>query len=106
MKGAKKNDTEKRRMDLLSPIAIAKLADVLTFGAGKYDSNNWRKGLNWSRVLGATLRHLFSFLGGEDKDPESGISHLAHAMCNMMFLLEFEETHKELDDRYKRELNE
>ena len=38
---------------------------------------------------------------GEDKDPESGLSHLAHAACCIMFLLEFEKTHPELDDRYK-----
>lgn len=102
MKGASKNDTEKPRMDLLSPIAITKLARVLTAGAKKYDGNNWRKGLEWSRVLGATLRHLFSYLGGEDKDLETGESHMASVMCNAMFLLEYEETHKELDDRYKK----
>lgn len=100
--GAKKYDSEKPRMDLLSPIAIKQLAKVLTFGANKYNGHNWRKGLCWSRLLGATLRHLFSFLGGQDRDPESGLSHMAHVMCNAMFLLEMEETHKDLDDRYKK----
>ena len=101
--GATKHDNNKARMDLLSPIGMARLSEVLRFGAsgGKYEDHNWRKGLQWSRVIGATLRHLFSFMGGEDKDPESGLSHVAHAMCNLMFLSEFEETHKELDDRYK-----
>jgi hypothetical protein len=47
------------------------------------------------------MRHLHAFNDGEDKDPESGLSHLAHASCCLMFLLEFEKTHQELDDRYK-----
>jgi len=42
-----------------------------------------------------------AFNDGEDKDPESGLSHLAHSLCCLMFLLEFEKTHPELDDRYK-----
>lgn len=96
-----KHDSEKVRMDLLSPIAMAEIAKVMTFGAKKYSANNWRGGIAWSRVLGAALRHLLSYLGGEDKDPETGLSHLSHCACCIMFLLEYEVTHKELDDRYK-----
>jgi len=98
----KKFDTDKPRMELLSPIALGEIAKVLTHGAKKYDAHNWRGGFIWSRVLGAALRHLLSFIGGEDKDPESGLSHLAHVGCCIMFLLEFETTHKHLDDRYKK----
>jgi hypothetical protein len=47
------------------------------------------------------MRHIMAFNDGEDKDPESGLSHLAHAACCIMFLLEFEKTHQELDDRFK-----
>ena len=53
------------------------------------------------RPLAAAMRHIMAFNDGEDKDPESGLSHLAHAACCIMFLLEFEKTHPELDDRYK-----
>jgi hypothetical protein len=74
---------------------------VLKFGADKYAEHNWRKGFAWSRPLAAAMRHLTAFNDGEDKDPESGLSHLAHAACCIMFLLEFEKTHKELDDRYR-----
>lgn len=98
-----KYDTGKPRMDLLSPIALNEIAKVLTFGAKKYDAHNWRKGIIFSRLLGACLRHVFSYLGGESKDPESGLSHLAHASCCLMFLLEFEVTRPDLDDRYKSE---
>ncbi len=97
----KKNDSEKPRVELLSSIALIEIAKVMTFGAKKYDSHNWRGGIAWSRVLGAALRHLLAFLGGESKDPETGLSHLAHLACCTMFLLEYQVTHPELDDRYK-----
>lgn len=100
----KKFDTGKPRMELLSGIALQEVAKVLAFGATKYDAHNWRGGLKWSRILGAALRHIFAYLGGEDKDPETGLSHIAHAACCMMFLLEYEVTHKELDDRFKSEI--
>jgi hypothetical protein len=85
----------------MSPIAFNEIGKVLTFGSKKYGDHNWRKGFKWSRLLGAALRHLMAFLGGEDKDPESGLSHLAHAGCCVVFLLEHEVKHKALDDRYK-----
>jgi hypothetical protein len=99
--GGLKFDGEKPRMDLISPIAAVALARVLTFGAKKYADNNWRKGIAWTRIVGAILRHAFAYLMGETNDPETGISHMAHIMCEAMFLIEFEQTHPELDDRYK-----
>lgn len=96
-----KFDDNKVRMELLSTVALTEIAKVLTFGAKKYEANNWRQGIRWSRVLGATIRHIFAYLHGEDKDPESGLSHLAHAGCCIMFLLEYELTHTELDDRFR-----
>lgn len=98
-----KFDDNKVDMSLLSPIALTKIGQVMTYGKKKYSANNWRKGLAWSRVLAAAIRHILSYLGGEDKDSETGLSHIAHAACCLMFLLEFEETHKNLDDRYKGE---
>lgn len=100
--GGTKFDDKKVRLELLSPIAIEEMGKVLTFGATKYDAHNWRKGIKWSRVLGASLRHIMAFMGGQDKDPETGLNHLAHAACCIMFLLEYEITHKELDDRYTK----
>lgn len=95
-----KFDGEKPRMDLLDPYSMEQLSLVLTFGANKYAAHNWRKGIAKSRLLAAALRHLFAYLKGEDKDPESGLSHVAHAMCCCMFLLGLEHRN-ELDDRYK-----
>ena len=98
---AMKFDQDKLPLNLLSTEAMNQTAAVLKFGAQKYAEHNWRGGFKWSRPLAAAMRHLTAFNDGEDKDPESGLSHLAHAACCIMFLLEFEKTHPELDDRYK-----
>jgi hypothetical protein len=97
--GGIKHDSDKTEYCYMSPIFI----EVLTFGAKKYDAHNWRKGFKWSRVISALFRHIYAWVSGVDKDPETGLSHLAHAACCIMFLVEFEKTHKELDDRYKPE---
>jgi hypothetical protein len=98
---ALKFDTDKLPLNLLSTEAMNQTAAVLAFGAQKYAAHNWRAGFAWSRPLAAAMRHITAFNDGEDCDPESGLSHLAHAACCIMFLLEFEKTHQHLDDRYK-----
>ena len=102
MSGALKYDQGKPRMELLDPYAIDQLAHVLSFGAQKYADHNWRKGLSKTRLLAAALRHLFAYLGGEDKDSETDLSHVAHAMCCCMFIIGLE-NRPDLDDRYKGE---
>jgi hypothetical protein len=98
---ALKFDQDKLPLHLLSTEAMNQTAAVLAFGAQKYAEHNWRSGFVWSRPLSAAMRHITAFNAGEDRDPESGLSHLAHAACCIMFLLEFEKTHTHLDDRYK-----
>lgn len=99
MTEGRKDDQEKIRTDLLPIGPIMGIAQVLTFGAKKYEDNNWRKGIKWSRVWGALLRHLFAWWTGKRADPETGFSHLWHAGCCIFFLIEYETTHPELDDR-------
>jgi len=98
---AVKHDSDKPPMNLLTREALEQTAMVMAFGKEKYAAHNWRGGFAWSRPLSAAMRHIMAFNDGEDKDPESGLSHLAHAACCIMFLLEFEKTHKHLDDRFK-----
>lgn len=98
--GGRKDDQEKIRLELISSIALLQLGKVLTLGAVKYESHNWREGIAYSRIIGAILRHVIAYNNGESKDSETGLSHIAHAMCECMFLLELEVTHLELDDRY------
>lgn len=91
---ADKFDDEKPPMHLLDRAALEETARVLGFGANKYGENNWRDGGKYSlgtkRPLAAALRHIFAYLDGEKIDPESGLSHLGHAMCSVMFALKAE----------------
>jgi hypothetical protein len=86
----KKLDTEKVRVDLLPIGALIEVAKVLTFGASKYGPDNWQHVKPRRRYYGAALRHLFARGRGEKTDPESGLPHLAHAACCIMFLLSAE----------------
>lgn len=99
----KKFDGEKVDMDLLSPYALEKVAAVMTYGKTKYGRDNWRGGIVFSRLLAAVMRHINAYRKGETFDPETGLSHLSHASCGLMMLLEFEETRPELDDRYLKQ---
>lgn len=96
----KKFDQGKPRMDLISHYSMIELAKVLSFGAEKYDSWNWSKGIVYSRVTAAVYRHMGAWNNREDKDPESNLSHLAHALCGLMFLVDYEVRNlNHLDDR-------
>lgn len=100
---ATKHDTGKTPFELLPAPALEAIAEVLAFGKNKYAAWNWAKGFTWSRLIGAALRHLFAFARGEDRDPESGLSHLAHAGCCILFLITHERCKLGTDDRYKME---
>lgn len=98
-----KFDTGKEPLELLSRVWLLGVAKVLAFGAKKYAAHNWRKGMQYSRLLGAAQRHILAFQDGENVDPETGLSHLYHASCCLMFLAELSERQPEWDDRYKKE---
>lgn len=85
-----KHDADKIRPELISSEFIESLSAVLTFGAKKYADRNWEKGMDWSRPFGGLMRHMWAWWRGENNDPETGFSHLAHAACCVMFLLTYE----------------
>ena len=96
--GGTKHDQAKPRMDLLDTYALTQLTLVLGFGAKKYADDNWRSGIASRRLLAATLRHVLAYMDGQDLDEESNLSHLAHAMCNLMFAINLAHTKPELSD--------
>lgn len=81
---------EKRRYDLLPYDALGEIIKALECGANKYSDNNWARGCAWSRYWAACMRHTTAWWMGESKDPETGLSHLAHAGCCILFLIAFE----------------
>ena len=86
-----KYDGEKPKMNLLPPKAIVEVAKVLTFGAEKYGAENWKELEDLqNRYTAGALRHIFAHMDGEKLDPETGLSHMAHALCCLLFKLEIE----------------
>ncbi len=96
----KKFDQNKEPLDLIPYEALVEMGKVLALGRDKYGRANWAQGINYSRLIAATMRHLGQFNSGEDLDKESGVSHVAHAACNLMFLLWFIKHNPKLDDRW------
>lgn len=87
-----KHDSGKPLMGAVPPNALLAVAKVLTFGAEKYGRDNWRQVESAeTRYMDAALRHINAYQRGEVADPESGESHLAHAVCSLMFMLELQE---------------
>ena len=89
----RKYDSGKPEFSLLPPWALESVAKVLTFGAEKYDVDNWKHVSNGEyRYRNAALRHINDYVKGEKTDPESGCNHLAHAICCLMFILDADES--------------
>lgn len=99
--GGVKHDQQKLRVDLLPVPELEGIAEVLTRGAVKYGDRNWEEGIAFGRLYGAALRHMFAFWQGEDDDAESGLPHLDHALCELLFLSRMAHTRFDLDDRPK-----
>ena len=87
--GGRKFDENKLEYGLIPPLAQQEMVRVLTFGAQKYERDNWKKvPESKRRYFDAMERHIWAWKMGEQLDPESGIHHLAHAMCCLSFLFE------------------
>ena len=80
-----KHDAEKYQPTLVPVDFIVGVSKVASFGAKKYDPENWKKGEK-KRYLDALLRHIHAYLQGEESDKETGLSHLYHAGCNLAFI--------------------
>jgi hypothetical protein len=86
---AQKNDHDyllKPQIDLIPSEAIWAMAQCFGYGATKYERSNYTKGIEYSRLYNACQRHLNQWNMGEDTDSETGLSHIAHAMCNLAML--------------------
>lgn len=88
--GATRDSSEgKGRYDLISPLFLRRLALVLEKGAKNHGDNNWKGGIKYSRLIDSSLRHISQYNSGmRDED------HIIQAVCNLMFLVHFEETNR------------
>lgn len=89
-----KHDTNKTNLAILGDVskALDKVARVMQYGANKYSRKNWSKVDDKERYVSASYRHLMQGYQQEEAiDKESGLPHLAHAICSLLFLLELEE---------------
>jgi hypothetical protein len=101
--GGRKFDGGKLQYGLIPPNALKATVEILTFGAEKYEPDNWK----WvpdskRRYFDAAQRHLWAWKCGEQNDQETGKNHLAHALCCLMFLYE----HDTIDFLNNGEVNE
>ena len=77
----------KDRWDLLPLDCIEDVVKILSFGSKKYGDNSWQQVSEFEdRYYAALMRHLVEWRKGNKIDEESGLSHLSHAMCNLVFL--------------------
>lgn len=85
----RKYDQGKAMMGCIPPNAELEIAEVLTFGVNKYGRGGWSEVPSGDvRYMDAALRHLNAYRRGEHIDEETGKSHLAHAACCLLFLIE------------------
>ena len=77
------------RIHVGSEKILDELTKAMEYGAKKpeYGRNNWKKGMEWSRLLDAGMRHGIAILRGEDIDRDSGNTHLAHMLGSIHMLL-------------------
>lgn len=94
-KGFVKADSGKLQWSLLPFEELKDVVKVLMLGAKKYTPDNWKKCDDVTRYKDALMRHVISYVSGDKTDEESQLSHLAHAVCNCLFLMYFDNTKKE-----------
>ncbi len=90
---------DKSGVDQIPVDVLMEWGQVYTFGASKYGRNNWKLGTEYHEFYASALRHLFAFWGGEDIDPESGLSHLVHALWNIAAIRHYQNKGLGTDDR-------
>lgn len=94
-----KKDFGKLPWHLFPYDAAEEIVKVLDFGAKKYSARGWEVGMDWSRVYSALMRHMFAWFFRRGTDPDTGLSHLAHAGCCILFLIAYEKRKVGNDDR-------
>lgn len=105
LKAGYKADEGKSRLGLIPPDVLIELGNLYAMGAKKYADDNWKLGMEYSRVYDAMLRHAFKFWAGEDFDQTDGQHHLDSVIWCAIALRYFElhpEEYARFDSRKKK----
>jgi len=94
-----KHDAGKPPLSILTRESLIAEARAFEYGAQKYGRDNYKQGMNWTRVIDAALRHLTAFNAKENLDPESKLCHLAHSKACLAMLIYYYENNIGTDDR-------
>jgi len=94
-----KHDVGKAQLSLVSKESLEGEARALEYGKNKYGKNNYKLGMDWTRLLDASLRHIFAFSDRKDFDDESSLNHLFHAKACLGMLIYYYENKLGKDDR-------
>ncbi len=98
--------------ELLPFKALHEVVQVLKFGKNKHGVDNWKGIDDLQNFIGAALRHICAWQRGEKVDSETGIDHLAHAVCNLLFIQELKhikeekENGRQEEDSSKKEISQ
>ena len=88
LKEGVKYDGGKLEWSLIPLQSLREIIKALMHGAKKYAPHNWMKVEHAKdRYWDAAMRHLTDWKDGEQMDRESGLNHLAHAGCCILFIL-------------------
>lgn len=77
-------------LEYYSVRALDELTLAMEYGANKpeYGRNNWKKGMEWSRLLDAGMRHGVAILmDRQDIDKDSNNTHVAHMLGSIHMLM-------------------
>jgi hypothetical protein len=92
----------KPSMHFIPPAAIILESIVAALGAKKYGAFNWRtQPVNATTYTDAIFRHLSEYLDGDEVDPESKVTVLAHIRSCCAILIDAELNGVLIDDRHK-----
>jgi hypothetical protein len=87
-------------MHLIPAVANVLESQVFGLGSVKYGPYNWREhSVAASVYIAAMYRHVAAWFDGEESDPESAITHLAHARACLAIILDAQSCGKLVDDR-------
>jgi len=81
----------KGRFDLISDVALTRVAGVFERGAENHGARNWEKGLPLSRMIDSAIRHIIQYKMSKYMPELRNEDHLSHSIWNLLGVMHTEE---------------